>query len=352
VRDLTLSSTRGFFIGQLIDDIAAISHQVDNRCRFGFTDLNRMLEDFFRDVINILEDGHLRNLNATRSNEPGLDLGDEKTRTAFQITSLATSAKINSTLEKITPEQAVKFDKIRVLIIGAKQGSYTLDSTLCAKYGFTEADIWDTSDLSRMAISLPAPELQRLHRLIADEVVRVRVELEMPAPDGKFPTSLEDYIEKVGKPTRSDGSAFFGADATQGLLESQAEAQAMLDELAAELASLPRISREFFAFLLSRSEERQTFGGRGRHTNADLVGRLSSYPDTDGELRFLMDRHFVDYDEPDEPGRSPYWRILLPGVKGDFYEAFFYFAEEASLDMKRVIVSLDFSAFGPPPPET
>ena len=346
-----MSSSRGFFVGQLIDDLAAISHQVENRCRFGFTDLNRMLEDFFRDVLNTLQGGDLRNLNETRSNEPGLDLGDETARSAFQVTSTATAEKIHKTLERITPEQASKFDKVRVLVIGAKQRSYTLRPELCAERGFSVNDIWDTNDLARMAIALPAPDLQRLHRTIADEVARVRVELELPAPDGKYPTGLHEYIEAVGKPTRSDGSVFFAAkDATEGLLTDQAEAQALLDGLGNELAALPRISREFYAFLISRREVRESHGIRVL-TNADLVRRLSSYPDTDGELRFLADRRFIAYEEPDEPDQSPYWRILLPGVKGDLFDAFFYFVEQERVDLKRMIVSLDFSAFGPPPVE-
>jgi hypothetical protein len=47
-------------------------------------------------------DIRLVNLNASRSNEPGLDLGDAAEKTAFQTT----SAKVNDTLAKITDEQA------------------------------------------------------------------------------------------------------------------------------------------------------------------------------------------------------------------------------------------------------
>ena len=89
-----MSSTRGFFIGQLIDDLAAISHQVENRCLFGHTDLNRMLEDFFRDVLNLQLDINLQNLNEKRLNEPGLDLGDSLAKIAFQITSMSTCGEL------------------------------------------------------------------------------------------------------------------------------------------------------------------------------------------------------------------------------------------------------------------
>jgi len=38
--------TRGYFIGEIIDELANIANQVDNRCKLGLTDLNKYLEDF------------------------------------------------------------------------------------------------------------------------------------------------------------------------------------------------------------------------------------------------------------------------------------------------------------------
>jgi hypothetical protein len=341
-----LASTRGFFIGQLIDDLGAISYQVENRARLGYTDLNRMLEDFFKDILNRVLDIHLVNLNATRSNTPGLDLGDSAAGIAFQITSDASSAKVNDTLAKITNEQSPLYKKVHILIIGKKQGSYTIDPPLAAKFGFTEDYIWDVNDLCRLALATPLLTVQDLHRLVAAEIARVRVELEVPAPDGTYPTKLADYIEPLGRPIRSDATTFFAAEATEGLLPSLDEAKKSLDELADELAKLPRISREFYAFLLDRAEEKRGIGGDCKRINADLVSRWSRYPDTDGELRILKDRGFIDLDEPTERGESAYWNIGVP-CDSDFASAFFYFVEDQKLDWSRVVVGLDFSAFGP-----
>jgi hypothetical protein len=94
--------TRGYFVGEIIDDLIGISHQVDNRCMLGLTDINKYLEDFFKEVLNKILGTNLINLNQDRSNEPGLDLGDEIAKVAFQVTSQKTSAKINETLAKLT----------------------------------------------------------------------------------------------------------------------------------------------------------------------------------------------------------------------------------------------------------
>jgi hypothetical protein len=288
-------------------------------------------------------------LNDARSNEPGLDLGGKKSRLAFQVTSDGSSAKVMATLKQITPTHLATYDKIRVLIIGRKQGRYTLDPEETKRAHFSVDDIWDTNDLCRAAASLSIADLHDLHQIVSAECACVRVELEVRGPDGAYPTTLQDHIEKRAAVTRSDAAKYFASEAAMGIHDTQAEAQALLDELADALRELPRISREFFALLISKREVNPTLGAFGFRANADLIKRISRYPDTEGELRFLSDRGFIDYDPPFDHGRSPYWRILLPtGGKSSFYDAFFDYLNEAALDLNDVIVDLDFSGFGNP----
>lgn len=42
--------TRGYFIGQVIDELTAVSQQVKSRAGLQLFDLNRYLEDFFKDT--------------------------------------------------------------------------------------------------------------------------------------------------------------------------------------------------------------------------------------------------------------------------------------------------------------
>ena len=76
-------------------------------------DLNRYLEDFFKDILNIVYGYKLVNLNEERSNNPGLDLGDEAVKVAFQVTSTKSSDKVNTTLEKAAA-QLDKFPNIYI----------------------------------------------------------------------------------------------------------------------------------------------------------------------------------------------------------------------------------------------
>lgn len=349
-----MSSTRGYFLGQVIDDLDGIAHQVQNRARLGLLDLNRLLEDFFKDVLDIMLDGEFRNLNAHRSNEPGLDLGSTRLGIGVQVTSRATSAKVNATLTKVTDEQLQAYDRIVILVIGDGQSSYTLDTDALTRTGFDTNDIWDVTELCRQATSLSLLKLQQLHQLVSAEVARVRVELELPRADGSYPTGLDSYIEQVGQPAFSDASLYFASSAAAGIYSTAEDAASDLRDLALTLAELPRISREFLAFIVSKSEPPTVAGATRRRANADLIQRFSRYPDTIGELRFLEDRGFISRDDPDEPGRSPYYEVHLPLRTGNeyFYEGFFAFLEDAEVDVKQVLVSLDFSPFGEAAPKT
>lgn len=122
--------SKGHFIGEIIDMLGDIKNQVNLRSQVGFFDLNRVLEDTFMHLLNHILKLKLTNLNAKRINELGIDLGDVVNRIAFQITTTKTSEKINDTLIKITDCQKKDYDKFIVLIVGKKQGKYTLNKDL------------------------------------------------------------------------------------------------------------------------------------------------------------------------------------------------------------------------------
>jgi hypothetical protein len=78
--------TRGYFIGQIVDELTAISSQVEMRGKLHLFDLHICLENFFRDILNIALGYSLKNLNEERSNAPGIDLGDENEKIALYHT--------------------------------------------------------------------------------------------------------------------------------------------------------------------------------------------------------------------------------------------------------------------------
>lgn len=114
--------TRGYLIGQIIDELTTLSNQVKSRTLLGLTDLNIFLEDFFKDILNITYDYNLKNLNTERSNNPGVDLADSSELIAFQITSTKSSEKVNKTLEKVV-NSGSQYNQIIILILQDKQNT-------------------------------------------------------------------------------------------------------------------------------------------------------------------------------------------------------------------------------------
>ncbi|PUE62875.1 hypothetical protein B9Z45_02080 [Limnohabitans sp. 2KL-17] len=341
--------TRGYFIGQIIDELTAVSQQVKSRSGLQLFDLNRYLEDFFKDILNIVYGYKLINLNEERSNNPGLDLGDEVAKVAFQVTSTKSSSKVNETLKKAA-KQVGKFPKMFVLILQDKQGSYTLDAALSKPFGFiAEEHILDIGDVLKKVLSLQIEQLQRLHDLVSKEVARVKIELEVPDKHGKFQTNIDSFIEQVPRERFEGIDTYYGHLVSEAAKEkatydvSQEDVEKDFKKLIKKLRGLPRISRQFYAFLLDRGAWDET----NKFINADYLQRVCSFPDMDGELRLLTAADLCWWQEPDEQGQSASWRIatVTPSKSYEFTWELMDFLKQKKIGLEKVIVSLDFSDF-------
>lgn len=337
--------TRGYFIGEIVDALSDIAGQVSTRGRLGLTDLNKHAEDFFKTILNHLFSLSLVNLNSERSNEPGLDLGDKTNKVAFQITATRTSAKVNDMLETLSDEQIAAYSKIRVLMIAGKQSSYTLDAGQCARASFSAEDIWDIHDLGKRCMDLTVDVLQLIYNHVHSELARIKIELEIPDTDGKYPTTLADFIEAIPKPQMSDLIKFNKLLEEEGVEEDLATTQNAFAAFSVALAKLPRITREFLVMLIERREIDRKHGNSRIEINADKLARISRYPDNAGELRVLDAYGFVWLDEPDEAGESAHWRVILPGLSPEQRLLLLQYMEANGIPLSRPLVALDFSAF-------
>lgn len=344
--------TRGHLIGEIIDGLTAVSQQVSTRCQLGLTDLNRYLEDFFRDFLNAALSLNLHNLNEQRSNAPGIDLGDKVNSIAFQITSSKTSEKVNKTLRVIS-KGAGEYENNFVLVIGKKQTKYSLEKDLCEKLGFLENDIWDIDDLCRKTISLPLDELQALYEIVRQNLTRVRIELEIPDEDGAFETSIDTYIEKIPKPHLPNFAEYcrYQKAIESAYDHSPEQVRKHFEEFSAELSNLPRITREFYSFLLERREkdDKNTPSGIGYAEclwfNYNKLKRICSFPDLEEELVLLDEHRFADIELNTEPNESHFVRIFAPIRADGFIYELVEYIDAKGIGYRKPIVSLDFSGF-------
>lgn len=337
--------TRGHLIGQIVDDLAGIGAQAKQRARLHLFDIHTHVEDFAKEVLNRALDLGLSNLNAEHSNNPGLDLGDLKSGWAFQVTADKSGAKVKETLEKIDADQRAKYSNIRVLVIGEKQGSYTFTGEPYASFGFTPDMVWDFNDVCGRIMTLSIDKLVDLQGYISRETRRVRIELEIPDEEGRFPTGIDNLIEALPRPQLSDAAkieAHFEAKRTP---IDRAEAEKAIAELSRRLSALPRLTREVFKFLLERKDDRSTGFDDSFRVSDPKLRRIYHGGDLDGDLALLSEAGLLSINEPDSPGEAYYWRIHFPGARESFHLVFTEYVKDLNLDLRKPLVTLDFSDF-------
>ena len=122
---------------------------------------------------------------------------------------------------------------------------------------------------------------------------------------------------------------------------TEEEVQKDFKKFIKNLKKLPRVSRQFYAFLLQPSD----IDGTKFTINVDKLKRICSYPDSDGELRLLMEQSFCWLDEADDWDKSPTWGVgTVPNENS--YEhnwEFMDFVKKNKLSLEKIVVSLDFS---------
>ena len=162
----------------------------------GQTDINRESENVLIQLLSeIYGYTDLKNLNVSEvPNFPAIDLGDEKTGKAYQITSKANSRKIKDTLQKFVKYKLYeKYDHLIIYILTKKQRTYQgqgFDEIIQGKFTFDkENDILDYRDLLKEISGFSC----------VDKLRRIEDILEEHFGDPEYTRPLDplDWLEKV-----------------------------------------------------------------------------------------------------------------------------------------------------------
>lgn len=335
--------TRGLLIGQIVDDLSGIAAQARQRALLHLFDIHTHVEDFICEVLNRVLHLNLSNLNAGGINHPGLDLGDASAGWAFQVTTDKSSAKVKSTLEKVTDEDRQTYKNIRIMVIGSKQGSYSFTGEPYDGFGFTADMVWDFDDVCAKLMSLPLDEIADLARYVAGETQRVRMELEIPDENGVYPTSIDALVEALPKPRLSDAAKMEAHFLAKETPIDRPDAEENIKKLSGMLARLPRQTREVFRMMVERREKADSWGRL--RINDPSLRRIYRADDLDGDLELLSDVRLIDLSPPDDPGLPAYWELLIPGYNTNFHLIFLEYASEAGINLNKPLVALDYSDF-------
>lgn len=336
--------TRGKLIGEIMDGLGQLNFVLQTRSKLGLYDLNKFCEDFVKDLLNMLYDYNLINLNETRSNEPGLDLGDEVNRLGIQVTTDKSSAKINHTLEKITPDQQARYNRFVILILGAKQGRYdSINPDLAAKLHFEVKDhIWDFGDLERDIVTSSLEKIKDVYDFFQSNLIRVFSDLDVGTTPSGESTSILDQLEpRPDHRYHGCGSLIAYINEKYSVDVKPEDKNPAYRKLYTQLSELPKITREFYYAVLSKSEyvpSRETYGVR-----ETLLRRFLNIPSKSfkEEIMLLEAYGLAKYYELHE---SDYWIMLQAIFENELcLPDMIDYIRDMGYDLKQVFVDLDFT---------
>lgn len=350
--------TRGYFIGEIIDQLTGISEQIKTRSKFGLLDINRYAEDFFKEIINIIFGYNLKNLNEGKLNTPGLDLGDIEKQIAYQITSTNIQEKICDTLKKAKKYHENEYKTIYIFILTNKK-TYKLDNkksedndfkSACLHFSFEETQhVLDMNDLLKTTISLPLDKLQKLYDLISKNICRLTIDLEIPDANGNYQTDLKNYIEDI--PTEKFEGIdkyilFYNKQYSSNSEIKPEDLKTAFEKLIFRLKNLPRITRQFLAFLIERSEFCEKSDAYSMEY--PYFDRICNFPKKEEEIDLLRHYKFCYIGESDNEtynGKQTY--IIYTSLEDfeHFTLDFMDYIKQHKLLISKIIVDLDFTDF-------
>lgn len=327
--------SRGIIIGKIIDDLSILEQQISLRNKLGLFDLTKVSEDFFREVLNITYDLTLKNLNATRSNVAGIDLGDEVKKIAFQVTSQRTSEKINETLGAITNEHLKTYSHFKVLIIGRKQATYSLDKTLTKKFNFIiEENIIDMVKLLRDIVVLDIENLTSLFNLFKTEFRTVKIELEPVDSEGNYESSAYNSAEKRPASPPKNALKFIENDSSY-----KKEFNKLL-KLYSKLADIPKSTREIIFFIVDRGKY-ITSRRSGYRVNPKILEKIFNFSENDllNELNILDEEGLVSLTDDFIEERRVWYFAIHNSTLNDLL----YWLNENNYPIRTILNTMDFT---------
>lgn len=132
-------------------------------------DINIHLENTFRDIVNLMyEDRKFVNLNSVSNNFTALDLGDNKSELAFQITSTTSRLKVTETIRKYKTDSNYKIVVILYCVLEKPKRTNGFENLTDGKIIIEE---WSLKDLVKKLSDFELNKLERISNLITKDIL-------------------------------------------------------------------------------------------------------------------------------------------------------------------------------------
>jgi hypothetical protein len=160
--------------------LAVLTYQTHAENLAGLFSKNRLTEDLLLPVFRIaLKAPHLRNVNQERMNFPYIDLADDKSHVAIQVTVERGAAKVTETLTNfISKGYQNQYNRLVFFVLTGNKLQYAPKSKrewqkICSnKLRFDPAsDVITTHDLFPIIEGLPHPKIYMVYDIIARSVI-------------------------------------------------------------------------------------------------------------------------------------------------------------------------------------
>jgi hypothetical protein len=191
---------------QLRDVVSRIIVQVELATSQGRTDINLALEDAFISILkSVYNLPHLTNLNRKQKNFPGIDLGDDHDRVAFQITSTTTLEKVKFTIRQFMDRAYYgTFDELYVLMLARKQSSYSqasVNELLTDQFAFNcKQHIIDLGDLLTQVAGLRLAAQERVLSEFKRILGEVDAYISFSSESIAAPTAITSNLQMIRLP--------------------------------------------------------------------------------------------------------------------------------------------------------
>jgi len=191
--------TRQELLQKSVSLLGRFSYEVRVSNALGLFDINTVAEDLLVPIFaTILDCPNLQNQNRVQMNFPAVDLGCNVSRISIQVTSDASSSKINETLEKFQSHGLdADFDRVLVYVLTERQQSYNSKALAATIEGLpiefsTSLDILDFRGLAQLIGKLSNEKIQRVCDLLEGEFKKAD-------DNGKFRSELDAFLNVSGQ---------------------------------------------------------------------------------------------------------------------------------------------------------
>lgn len=121
------------------DELAKIKNLIDVDNNINLNDRNIFLEDIIANILNIIYELSLLNTNLDISNYPSIDLKDEKSKVAVQVTTNVNHCKIQNTLNSfLEKEYNEKYATLYIVVF--ENHNYRTDFNINKEFTFDKKE--------------------------------------------------------------------------------------------------------------------------------------------------------------------------------------------------------------------